>query len=271
MAEDTVPTRRPLNKKGAAFIKKLDKERVKNANTSARGKRTSSSGTFGSSERMADAKKDRGVQRGKGELVKRPDYSVTEYKKPGTSAVEVKKPGTAVVKYKDPSASTAASNVAGKVLGRGAMRLTGPVGALVAMTEETNKGEREFMDMIRKKAGKGYGYKPVGPFKPAAKTTVGGARNIKGTDVKVQGGMGMTGYNTKNPPKSRVSRPDSYSKSAEKYIYGSNAVSPPVPRAKPSVAKSKTRMEFEAAFAKNRRAGKKEFTFQGKRYTTKVK
>lgn len=268
MAEDTVLPRRPLNKKGAAFIKKLDKERVKNANTSARSKGTSSSGTFGSSERMADVKKDRGVQRGKGELVRRPDYSVTEYKKPGTSVVEVKRPNTAVVEYKGPSASTAATNVAGKALGRGAMRLLGPAGALVGMTEEANKGEQEWIrkqQAARKlrKEGSGTYTKPY--------DRAGGASNIKGTDVKVQGGMGMTGYNTKNPPKSRVSRPDSYSKSAEKYIYGSNAASPPIPKARPNASKSKTRMEFEAAFAKNRRAGKKEFTFQGKRYTTKVK
>lgn len=211
MAEDTVPTRRPLNKKGAAFIKKLDKERVKNANTSARSKGTSSSGTFGSSERMADVKKDRGVQRGKGELVKRPDYSVTEYKKPGTSVVEVKKPGTAVVEYKGPSASTAASNVAGKALGRGAMRFLGPAGALVGMTEETNKGEREFMDMIRKKAGKGYGDKPVGPFKPA-QTTIAVRKEYPGSNtgnraVRKASGTYTASYDAKEAPKAKSETP----------------------------------------------------------------
>jgi hypothetical protein len=49
-------------------------------------------------------------------------------------------------------------------------------------------------------------------------------------------------------------------------------VKAPIPKARPEKAgKSKTRTAFEAEFAKNRRAGKKEFTFQGKRYTTKIK
>lgn len=51
----------------------------------------------------------------------------------------------------------------------------------------------------------------------------------------------------------------------------------PIPKAKPAVdksrvaGKSKTRIAFEQEFAKQRKAGKKEFTFRGKRYTTKLK
>jgi hypothetical protein len=54
-------------------------------------------------------------------------------------------------------------------------------------------------------------------------------------------------------------------------------VKPPIPKAKPAVekprstGKSKTRIAFEQEFAKQRKAGKKEFTFRGKRYTTKLK
>lgn len=51
----------------------------------------------------------------------------------------------------------------------------------------------------------------------------------------------------------------------------------PIPTPKPAVdksrvaGKSKTRVAFEQEFAKQRKAGKKEFTFRGKRYTTKLK
>jgi len=38
---------------------------------------------------------------------------------------------------------------------------------------DLNRGEKEFMETIKRKAGKGYGDKPVGPFKPMAS---GGAR-----------------------------------------------------------------------------------------------
>lgn len=51
----------------------------------------------------------------------------------------------------------------------------------------------------------------------------------------------------------------------------------PIPKAKPAMdksrlaGKSKTRIAFEKEFAKQRKAGKKEFTFKGKKYTTKLK
>jgi hypothetical protein len=51
----------------------------------------------------------------------------------------------------------------------------------------------------------------------------------------------------------------------------------PIPQAKPAVdksrvaGKSKTRKAFEQEFAKQRKSGKKEFTFKGKKYTTKLK
>lgn len=159
---------------------KLQKARADRMNKNAKSVKPSS-GTFGSSDRMADAKKDRGVQRGKGDIIRRPDYSVKEFDKPKTSVVESKKPGTAVTEYKKPN--TSVTKGAGKALAgasesaiaRTAMRYFGPVGALVSMTEETNKGEKEFMDSIRKKAGKGYGDKPVGPFKPDSGNSVRGS------------------------------------------------------------------------------------------------
>jgi hypothetical protein len=46
---------------------------------------------------------------------------------------------------------------------------------------------------------------------------------------------------------------------------------PPIPKAKPQAAgKSKTRIAFEKEFDRQRKAGKKEFTFMGKKYTTKL-
>jgi hypothetical protein len=51
----------------------------------------------------------------------------------------------------------------------------------------------------------------------------------------------------------------------------------PIPKAKPAMdksrvaGKSKTRKAFEQEFAKQRKAGKKDFTFRGKKYTTKLK
>jgi hypothetical protein len=51
----------------------------------------------------------------------------------------------------------------------------------------------------------------------------------------------------------------------------------PIPKPKPATdksrvaGKSKTRKAFEQEFAKQRKAGKKEFTFKGKKYTTKLK
>lgn len=51
----------------------------------------------------------------------------------------------------------------------------------------------------------------------------------------------------------------------------------PIPKPKPATdksrvaGKSKTRKAFEQEFAKQRKAGKKEFTFRGKKYTTKLK
>lgn len=56
-----------------------------------------------------------------------------------------------------------------------------------------------------------------------------------------------------------------------------SAAKPPIPKAKPAMdksrlaGKSKTRIAFEKEFAKQRKAGKKEFTFKGKKYTTKLK
>jgi hypothetical protein len=71
---------------------------------------------------------------------------------------------------------------------------------------------------------------------------------------------------TKNP----TQRPYDASKSPA-------VAKPPVPKAKPAMdksrlaGKSKTRIAFEKEFAKQRKAGKKEFTFKGKKYTTKLK
>lgn len=51
----------------------------------------------------------------------------------------------------------------------------------------------------------------------------------------------------------------------------------PIPKPKPATdksrvaGKSKARKAFEQEFAKQRKAGKKEFTFKGKKYTTKLK
>jgi hypothetical protein len=63
----------------------------------------------------------------------------------------------------------------------------------------------------------------------------------------------------------------------------SAAAAAPIPKPKPDrkpkpatdksrvAGKSKTRVAFEQEFAKQRKAGKKEFTFKGKKYTTKLK
>jgi hypothetical protein len=63
----------------------------------------------------------------------------------------------------------------------------------------------------------------------------------------------------------------------------SAAAGAPIPKPKPDrkpkpatdksrvAGKSKTRVAFEQEFAKQRKAGKKEFTFKGKKYTTKLK
>lgn len=174
MAEERV-----MNKKGKALMDKLQKARADRMNKNAKSVKPSS-GTFGSSDRMADAKKDRGVQRGKGDIIRRPDYSVKEFDKPKTSVTESKKPGTAVTEYKKPN--TSLTKGAGKALAgasesaiaRTAIRYFGPVGALVGMTEEANKGEQEWIrnqQAARKlrKAGAGT---PTEAYdkKPAAKT-----------------------------------------------------------------------------------------------------
>lgn len=169
---------------------------------------------------------------------------------------------TTVIESTGPAETSAASRAGGTLL-RGVGRLAGPVGALVGMTEEANKGEQEWIraqQAARKlrKTGAGTVTAPYEPKRKAAGTNTAAyepKRKAAGTD--------LSAYEPKRKAAS------TYTKSYD--------VKPPVPKAKPAMdksrvaGKSKTRMAFESEFAKQRKAGAKTFMFQGKRYTTKVK
>jgi hypothetical protein len=87
--------------------------------------------------------------------------------------------------------------------------------------------------------------------RPAAKSSLVGLRALVGTRTPVGARAGET--------------PGGYQKKAAQVLIQT-------PKAPPSSSsKSKTRIAFEKEFAKQRKSGAKTFTFQGKRYTTKVK
>lgn len=155
----------------------------------------------------------------------------------------------------------------------------GPFGALVKRPDNLPKaagggsrGVQRFGQGAKLDSGKS---RIVG-LSPLGKAAVGAG---------VAGGAGTAAYLTRAKegsaadrgfgPKSRQgsSAPSMAKKGGPEKRQGSSSpamAKPPVPKAKPDRGKSKTRMAFEKEFAKQRKAGKKEFTFKGKKYNTKL-
>jgi hypothetical protein len=90
------------------------------------------------------------------------------------------KPGDARSKFLKSAQDGTIKAAKGSSLGRAIVKkipVVGTAAGFIADATPLNKGETEFMEMIKKKAGKGYGDKPVGPFRPTeTRRTFGGAR-----------------------------------------------------------------------------------------------
>jgi hypothetical protein len=118
--------------------------------------------------------------------------------------------------------------------------------------------------------------KKVGIAAAGTGTVVGGYYGAKEMQARrAEAGKSRSFADRGGGPKSRQgsSAPSMAKKGGPEKRQGSSSpamAKPPVPKAKPDRGKSKTRMAFEREFFKQRKAGKKEFTFNGKKYNTKL-
>jgi hypothetical protein len=74
----------------------------------------------------------------------------------------------------------------GSSLGRALVKkipVLGTAAGFIADASPLNAGEEEFLATVKRKAGKGYGAAPVGPFKPKAGTKVAGRREYPGSNT----------------------------------------------------------------------------------------
>jgi hypothetical protein len=207
--------------------------------------------------RMEDAKKSRGpfgtlAKQGRRDVVeyKKPGGPVTEYKKPGGAVAKVEGGSTAVTKY-DSKAGGGGGKIPG-IISRMGLRQSGPVGALVGMTEELNKGEKEWIADKKNrgplmkgntaenapfKRGKGYASLPV---KDRGKTFERGKgeavlpKNVPTTERGVLGGSGVQGYGYGRKGNYQLGKD-----SKERDYYSGGGATPPKPKAKPASDKSR--------------------------------
>lgn len=125
------------------------------------------------------------------------------------------KPGDMRSTFLDKAKSAASEARGGSTAAKGFLKKLPVVGTAIGFIADAsplNKGETEFMDMIRKKAGKGYGDKPVGPFKPAAKTTIAVRKEYPGSNtgnraVRKAAGTYTASYDVKESAKSKTETP----------------------------------------------------------------
>lgn len=61
--------------------------------------------------------------------------------------------------------------------------VVGTAAGFIADASPLNAGEEEFLATVKRKAGKGYGAAPVGPFKPKAGTKVAGRKEYPGSNI----------------------------------------------------------------------------------------
>lgn len=228
------------------LMDKLDKERVKN--TSARAaKKGASTDTL--TQRMGDARKSRGPYP---VPAVRKENAVKPYTEPKRDIVKYEEPKRGVVKYEPKQAATAAGNAVGRTFGRGAARVLGPVGALVAMTkpagapEESSsvKRDRSYGPLMKGNAAKPDASKAKSNDYDKAYQSMKRAGMDRPYDVRTA--PSVTKKPTLRPADLKTATP------------------------KKTVGKSKTRIAFEKEFAANRKAGKKTFAFRGKSYNTKL-
>ena len=125
------------------------------------------------------------------------------------------KPGDMRSTFLEKAKSAASEARGGSTAAKGFLKKLPVVGTAIGFIADAsplNKGETEFMEMIKKKAGKGYGDKPVGPFKPAAKTTIAGRKEYPGSNtgnraVRKAAGTYTASYDVKEAPKAKSETP----------------------------------------------------------------
>ena len=125
------------------------------------------------------------------------------------------KPGDMRSTFLEKAKSAASEARGGSTAAKGFLKKLPVVGTAIGFIADAsplNKGETEFMEMIKKKAGKGYGDKPVGPFKPAAKTTIAGRKEYPGSNtgnraVRKAAGTYTASYDVKEAPKVKTETP----------------------------------------------------------------
>lgn len=211
-----------------------------------------------SGRRLEDIKKSRGPF---GTLAKQGAREVTEYKKPGGPVTEYKKPGGAVTEYKKPGgAVTKYDSTAGGggkipgVISRMGLRQSGPIGALVGMTEELNKGEKEWIadkknrgPLMRGWSGKvggktferGKGTASL-PVKDRGKTFERGKgeavlpANVPTTERGVLGGAGVQGYGYGRKGNYQLGK-----NVKERATFAGGEAKPPKPKLRPASDKSR--------------------------------
>ena len=125
------------------------------------------------------------------------------------------KPGDMRSTFLEKAKSAASEARGGSTAAKGFLKKLPVVGTAIGFIADAsplNKGETEFMEMIKKKAGKGYGDKPVGPFKPAAKTTIAVRKEYPGSNtgnraVRKAAGTYTASYDVKEAPKVKTETP----------------------------------------------------------------
>lgn len=160
---------------------------------------------------------------------------------------------------------------AGKIgrLGRSALGPGGPVIGAISDATPTNVGEQKNLDKLKGKS-RSEQMKIAGVLPPGSTTPRSKPKSSTSTSVSVGSpataatsasrAVSRSNSTPRPKPADRPSAPKPRAKPADR-------PSAPRPQAKPSAGGS----SFRQAFASARSAGKKEFEWNGKRYTTKVK
>lgn len=179
--------------------------------------------------------------------------SVTRTTQPQGSWSDKAKEAAGRGKPKGAPSVSARPGVGGALL-RGFGRVAGPLGALVGMTTPAGAGSDTPKGPLMK--GNRSTFRKEGT-RPDSVVKEGPNANSQRSSYKMSNPT-QRPYDAKTSPK-RVPKPTAKPEDIKE---------PKLPDLK---VKSKTRAAFEKEFAKNRRAGKKEFTFRGKKYNTKTK
>lgn len=153
--------------------------------------------------------------------------------------------------------SSFAKGAAGRALGAAGFYFGDTFGK-----SDLNRGETEFMEMIKKKAGKGYGDKPVGPFKPDSKPSVA-VRKASGTytspyDVKEapKSEAAKSGFGSRISERAKLERLRATRAALDKKPAESPYIPKPTPKPQDAVAKSAEEKTVKTASDKSRLAPK---------------